>query len=155
MNQFRKQYSTKQQLWGHLPPITQTIQIRHAKHYWRSKDKLISDVLEWNPTQRHTSVVTMKNYFHQLSANSGAVCNLLDKERNPGHSSIITGWNGGRRKKSNDWPIDQTPSFSLAEIWKRKFSSRQTLARDRRQFSQLRWISRKKSRTESLDRSQC
>ena len=37
--------------------------------------------------------------------------------------------------------------LSLEEIWKRKFSSGQTLARDRRQFSQLRG-------TESLDRSQ-
>ena len=33
-------------------------------------------------------------------------CNLLDKERNPDHSGIVTGWNSGRRRKSNDWPID-------------------------------------------------
>ena len=77
-------------------------------------------------------------------------CNRLDKEGNAGHSIIVTGWNSGRRKKPNDRPIVQTPSFSLAEVWKRKFSFGQTLARDRRQFSQAPG----KSRTESLDRRQ-
>ena len=34
-------------------PITKTIKIRrtrHAGHYWRSKDELISDVLQWTPS---------------------------------------------------------------------------------------------------------
>ena len=38
----------KQQLYGHLPPITKTIQIRrtrHTGHCWRSKVELISDIL--------------------------------------------------------------------------------------------------------------
>ena len=44
---------TKHQLYGHLPPITKTIQVRqtrHAGHCWRSRDKLISDLLLWTPT---------------------------------------------------------------------------------------------------------
>ena len=44
---------TKHQLYSHLPPITKTIQVRwtrHARHCWRSKDELISDVLLWTPT---------------------------------------------------------------------------------------------------------
>ena len=44
---------TRHQLYGHLPPITKTIQVRrtrHAGHSWRSKDELISDVLLWTPT---------------------------------------------------------------------------------------------------------
>ena len=48
-----RQHPTKQQLYGHLPPITKTIQIRRTRHSgycWRRKDKLISDVLQWNPT---------------------------------------------------------------------------------------------------------
>ena len=47
------QHPTRHQLYGHLPPITKTIQIRqtrHAGHCWRSRDKLISDVLLWTPT---------------------------------------------------------------------------------------------------------
>ena len=42
------QHTTRHQLYGHLPPITKTIQVRrtrHAGHCWRSKDELISDVL--------------------------------------------------------------------------------------------------------------
>ena len=44
---------TRHQLYGHLPPITKTIQVRrtrHAGHCWRSRDELIRDVLLWIPT---------------------------------------------------------------------------------------------------------
>ena len=61
--------------------------------------------------------------------------NLLNKERNLGHSSIITGSNGGRREKSNDW-LYRPFSAKMIPFCQRKFSSGQTLARDRRQFSQ-------------------
>ena len=47
-----RQHPTKQQLYGHLPPITKTIKvrrIRHAGHCWRSRDELISDVLLRTP----------------------------------------------------------------------------------------------------------
>ena len=42
------QHPTRHQLYGHLLPITKTIQVRrtrHTGHCWRSKDELISDVL--------------------------------------------------------------------------------------------------------------
>ena len=48
LNNSWRQHPTKQQLYGNLPPITKTIQvrrIRHAGHCWRSRDELISDVL--------------------------------------------------------------------------------------------------------------
>ena len=48
-----EQYWTRHQLYGHLPPIMKTIQVRrtrHAGHCWRSRDELISDVLLWTPT---------------------------------------------------------------------------------------------------------
>ena len=44
----RRQHPTKQQLYGHLLPITKTIQVRrtrHVGHWWRSRDELISDIL--------------------------------------------------------------------------------------------------------------
>ena len=53
MNRSWSQQPTKQQLYGHLPPTMKTIQIkrtRHAGHCWRSRDKLISDVLPWAPS---------------------------------------------------------------------------------------------------------
>ena len=53
LNRSWRQYPTEQQLYGHLPPITKTIQvrrIRHAGHCWRCKDELISDILRWTPS---------------------------------------------------------------------------------------------------------
>ena len=52
LNKSWQQHLTRHQLYSHLPPITKTIQARqttHAGHCWRSKDKLISDVLLWTP----------------------------------------------------------------------------------------------------------
>ena len=45
-------------LYGHLPPITQTIQIRwikHAEYYRRSKDELISNMDSYKWTHQHWS----------------------------------------------------------------------------------------------------
>ena len=52
LNKSWRQHPTTHQIYGHLPPITKTIQVRqtrHAGHCWRSKDELISDVLLWTP----------------------------------------------------------------------------------------------------------
>ena len=52
---YRKQRPTKLRLYGHLPPIFKTIQIRRIRqveHRWRNK----SDVLLWTPSQVRTSV---------------------------------------------------------------------------------------------------
>ena len=53
LNKSWRQHHTRHQLYGHIPPITKTIQARrtrHAGHCWRSKDELISDVLLWTLT---------------------------------------------------------------------------------------------------------
>ena len=52
LNKSWRQHPTRHQLYGHLPPITKTIQARrtrHAGHFCRSRDELISDVLLWTP----------------------------------------------------------------------------------------------------------
>ena len=54
LNKSWRQHPTKQQLYGHLPPITKTIKVRrtrHAGHCWGSSDELISDVLLRTPSQ--------------------------------------------------------------------------------------------------------
>ena len=53
LNKSWRQHPTRHQLYGHLPPITKTIQVRrtrHAGHCWRSRDELLSDVLLWSHT---------------------------------------------------------------------------------------------------------
>ena len=53
LNKSWRQHPTKQQLYGHLPPIMKTIQIkwtRHAGHWWRIRDEFISDILLWTPS---------------------------------------------------------------------------------------------------------
>ena len=47
------QHPTRYQLYGYLPPIIKTIQVRgtrHAGYCLRSRDELISNVLLWTPT---------------------------------------------------------------------------------------------------------
>ena len=64
------------QLYGHLPPITKTIQVRrtrHAGHCWRSRDELISDVLLWTPTYGWAKVGRpARTYIQQLCEDMGS-----------------------------------------------------------------------------------
>ena len=75
-----RQHPTRLQLYGHLPPITKTIQVRrtrHAGHCWRSKDELISDVLLWTPTHGCARVGRpARTYIQQLCEDTG--CNPED-----------------------------------------------------------------------------
>ena len=68
LKKFCKQHPTKQQLYGHLPPISQIIQVRRircAEHCCRSKDKLKNNIILWTPTHGHTSVGRpVKAYTH-------------------------------------------------------------------------------------------
>ena len=69
------QHPTRHQLYGHLPPITKTIQVRrtrHAGHFWRSRDELISDVLLWTPTHgRAKAGRPARIYIQQLCEDTG------------------------------------------------------------------------------------
>ena len=70
-----RQHPIKQQLYGHLPPITKTVQIRrtrHAEHSWRSRDELISDVLLWTPSHgRAKAGRPARTYIQQLCEDTG------------------------------------------------------------------------------------
>ena len=75
-----RQHPTRRQLYGHLPPITKTIQVRRARlagHGWRSKDELVSDVLLWTPTYGQAKAGRpARTYIQQLCEDTG--CNLED-----------------------------------------------------------------------------
>ena len=70
-----RQHPTRHQLYGHLHPITKTIQVRrtrHAGHCWRSRDELISDVLLWTPTHgRAKAGRPARTYIQQLCEDTG------------------------------------------------------------------------------------
>ena len=75
LEQSWRQLPTRHQLYGHLPPITKTIQVRrtrHAGHCWRSRDKLIRDVLLWTPTYgRAKAGRPAQTYIQQLCEDMG------------------------------------------------------------------------------------
>ena len=70
-----RQHPTSHQLHGHPPPITKTIQVRrtrHARHCWRSKDELISDVLLWTPAYgQEKAGWPARTYVQQLCEDTG------------------------------------------------------------------------------------
>ena len=75
LNKSWRQHPTRHQLYGHLPPITKTIQVRRARHTghcWRSRDELISDVLLWTPTHgRAKAGRPARTYIQQLCEDAG------------------------------------------------------------------------------------
>ena len=75
LNKSWQDHPTKHQLYGHLPPITKTIQARrtrHSEHYWRSRDELITDVLLWTPTYARVKVGRpARTYIQQLCEDTG------------------------------------------------------------------------------------
>ena len=70
LNKSWRQHPTKHQLYGHLPPITKTIQVRrtrHAGHCWRSKDELL-----WTPVYGQAKTGwPARTYIQQLCEDTG------------------------------------------------------------------------------------
>ena len=61
MNKSWRQHPTKHQLYGHLPLITKTIQVRRTRDCWRSRNELIRDVLRWTPTYDRAKAEAMND----------------------------------------------------------------------------------------------
>ena len=94
LNKSWRQHPTNHQLYGCLPPIMKTIQVRrtrHAGHCWRSRDKLISDVLLWTSTYGWAKAVwPARTYIHQLCEDTG--CSPEDLPE------VITDWEKWRER---------------------------------------------------------
>ena len=86
LNKSWQQHPTRHQLYGHLPPITKTIQIRrtrHAGHCWRSRVELIRDVLLWIPTHgRAKAGRPARTYIQQLCEDTGCCPEDLPRAMN-------------------------------------------------------------------------
>ena len=70
-----QQPPTRRQLYGHLLPVTKTIQAkrtRHAGHCWRSKDEIVSDVPLWTPAYGQSKAGRpARTYIQQLCDDLG------------------------------------------------------------------------------------
>ena len=68
-------------VWPPTTPITKTIKIRwtrHVGHCWRSRDKLISDVLLWTPSHGHAKAgQPVRTYIQQLCGERGSGISML------------------------------------------------------------------------------
>ena len=101
LNKSWRQRPSKQQLYGHLPPITKTITIRrtrHAGHCWKSKDELIRDLLLWTPLHgRAKAGGPTRKCLQQLCADTG--CSPDD---------LLEGMDDrkGRRERVSDIRVD-------------------------------------------------
>ena len=86
LNKSWQQHPTRHQLYGHLPPITKTIQVRrtrHAGHCWRSRDELIRDVFLWIPTHgRSKAGRPARTYIQQLCEDTGCFPEDLPRAMN-------------------------------------------------------------------------
>ena len=138
LNKPWRQHPTKPQLYGHLPAIPKTIQVRrtrHAGHCWRSRDELISDILLWTPSHGQGKAGRLaRTNIQQLCADTG--CSLEDlleamddregwQERvkeicaGGGSGGGTTWWWGGMTAHLylNHWKFEMW-SYSL--LWKNK-----------------------------------
>ena len=140
LNKSWRQHPTRHQLYSHLPPITKTIQVRrarHARHCWRSKDELVSDVLLWTPTYGQAKAGRpARSYIQQLCEDTG--CNpedlpeaMNDKEKWREMVRDIraggTTWWWWRRRVLNEkelyplksgWPPNLVDKFTYLIYWK-------------------------------------
>ena len=75
LNKSWRQHPTKQQLYGHPPPITKPIKVRRTRragHCWRSRDEVISDVILWTlPHGRAKAGRPDRTYIQQLCEDTG------------------------------------------------------------------------------------
>ena len=129
------QHPKRHQLYGHLPPITKTLQVmwsRHAGHCWRSRDDLISDVLLWITTYGQVKAGRpARTYIEQLCEDTGCTLEDLPEEMNDGEK-----WREGVRDIRADDDDDDTSvveenlilclfyqnnDYTLLQIMKRTF----------------------------------
>ena len=88
LNKAWGQHPTRHQLYGHLPPITKTIQVRrtrHVGHCWRSRNELISDVLLWTLSYSQAKAGrAARTYIQQLCEDTGCSPEDLPEAMNDG-----------------------------------------------------------------------
>ena len=125
LNKSWRQHTAKQQLYGHLPPITKTIKVRrtrHAGYCWINRDDLISDVLLWTPSPgRAKAGRPARTYMQQLCEDSGCSPEDLPEAMNDRGSgergsgiSVQVAWHDD--DDDITWPKQFKPSLLLNKL---------------------------------------
>ena len=105
----------------YIRPLSSQIRwIRHAGYCRGSMDKVISDFLLWNPTQRHTSVRwSAKTYIHQLKEDNG--CSLVDLPKAIGDRYrwcvCVCVWERERERERERWICDISTTWRYIYIY--------------------------------------
>ena len=113
LNKSWQQHPTRHQLYGHLPPITKTIQARrtrYAGHYWRSRDELVSDVLLWTPAYGQAKAGRpARTYIQQVCEDTGCSPEDLPEAMNDRESgergsgiSVLAAWHDDDDEEDDD-----------------------------------------------------
>ena len=120
LNRSWQQHSTRCQLYGSLPPITKTIQARqtrHARHCWRSKDEIVSDVLLWTPTYGQSKAGRpARTFIQQLCDDTG--CNPEDLPE------AMNDWETWRERvrdiragHTTWWYVNKSTCYNILILW--------------------------------------
>ena len=146
LNKSWRPHPTWHQLYGHLPPITKTIQVRrtrHAGHCWRSRDELISDVLLWNPTHgRAKAGRPARTYIQQLCEDTGCCPEDLPEAMNDREgwregvgdirATSTTWWWWYRMKRTLNTTIEHAPDCmidnTVSTLWTHVVGARNSYA---------------------------
>ena len=86
LNKSCRQHPKKHQLYGHLLPITKTIQVRrtrHGRHCWSSRDEFISDVLLWT-YGRAKAWQPARTYIHRFCTDMDVILKTCRNQRTIG-----------------------------------------------------------------------
>ena len=122
LNKSWRQQPTRHQLYGHLPPITKTIQVRrtrHAGHCWRSRDELISDVLLWIPAYGHAKAGRpARTFIQQLCEDTGVALKTCQRRWMIGRSGERESWMSVlAARHDDDDDDDDTHEHKAALVW--------------------------------------
>ena len=92
LNKSWRQHPRRHQLYGHLPPITKTIQVRRTRdagHSWRSRDELIRDYSYGPP---HMTVQKQDDQHEHTFSNYVRIQDVVQK-------TFLRGWTIGKSGK--------------------------------------------------------
>ena len=156
LNKSWQQHPTRHQLYGHLPPITKTIQVRrtrHAGHCWRCRDELIRDVLLLIPTHGCAKAGRpARMYIQQLCEDTGCCPEDLPRAMNDREewrervrdiraTSAIWWWWWGQQWTDLEYYCSKEINIEkllLSEIiWKLQVQSQQPVSLTRNAYSNL------------------